>query len=181
MLTKPVASVTDHEERLKSRWMAAMFVALVPLGLLIASIPALLDHNPPWEDPQVRGVLALSAFLSFCYALSRRGYYRASALSALVVATIAILSISLIDNDPGNVVSDASYLVATVLFSSIMLSQRHTAVILVLSVIALLAQPLISPQVSMEGILKGPMSLLLTTYGLIVFGIYLRDAVEKHH
>ncbi|MBK8025764.1 MAG: sensor histidine kinase [Chloroflexi bacterium] len=180
-LTEPTISVVDFETRLKSRWMAAIFVILVPFGIFIAMVPPLVDHRPPWEDPQVQGVFGLSIFLVVCYFLSRRGHYKLSAVTAISTATLTIYSISLIDNDPGNLVSDATYLIAPVVFGSIMLSQKSTVVLLVINMIGLLLQPFLSPQVSMENILKGPLSLLVMTYALVAFGGYLRNVLEKHH
>lgn len=180
-LTEPTGSVVDFETRLKSRWMGAIFVILVPFGNLIAMVPPLIDLRPPWEDPQVQGVFGLSIFLILCYSLSWRGHYKLSAGLAIGAATLTIYGISLIDQDPGNLVSDATYLIATVIFCSIMLSQRSTLVILIINVIGLLLMPLLNPQVNLENILKGPLSLLIMTYALVVFAAYLRNVLEIHH
>ena len=181
LITEPSNSIEDFEVRLKSRWMATIFVILVPFGVIIAMVPTLVDGIPPWQDLKVQTVYGLAIFLLFCYYLSRRGYYRESAIIAISAATIAIYGMSQIDHDPSDLLNDANYLIATLIFSSLMLSQRSTAIILVINVIALLFQPLIFHGLSLADIIKGPLNLLIMIFALVAFGAYLRNALEDYH
>jgi two-component sensor histidine kinase len=156
-------------------------VVLLPFGVLIASIPSIVDGYPPWEDPQVVAVCILSLVLGGCYALARRGRYQLSAFLAILVSGFAIFAISLLDTNPDNIISDIYFLVAAVLFSSSILSPFGTAFIFVLSALAMLLLPVFIPQVHIENVLKNPLSHMITIYALIVFGDRLRTTLEQHH
>lgn len=180
-LTEPSASITDFETRFKSRWMATIIVVFIPLGLVIVSMPALIAGRLPWEDPQVWQAVALFAFLSVSYYFSRCGRYRLSAILAISAATLVIYSISLGAADIADMIRDSTYLTAIVIFSSMMLSLKSTVAILIVNGIGLLLLPLFRPELRLADMVVGPFALLVMTFALVAFGVYLRDALETHH
>ncbi|MBE2272158.1 MAG: hypothetical protein IAE80_28245 [Anaerolinea sp.] len=180
-LTEPAPSVVDFETRLRSRWLAAAFLVLIPLGVIVASIPALVDHNAPWEDRQVWAIAAaLFLVLLANRSLIRRGRYKVAVFMAVVIASVTILAISVMEKDTTNPIDDVTYLLAVVLFTSTLMPQRVTAVVFVCLLTILMLMPLWQPDLSLETILKGPASLMIIAYALTVFGSTLRTRLEHH-
>ena len=180
-LVKPVESITNFEVRIKSRWIASLMVIFIPMALIVVSIPPIVDGDPILEDIQVRAVIGFCSILVTCYILSKRGYYQHATILALVASTAVIYTVSILDGDADNVVKDATFLIATLMFSSIMLSQRITFFVFFSNILGLLMLPFITRLPIMEEIVKEPLSLMITLYILMILNAHLRNLLENYH
>ncbi len=123
-LTEAVPSVTDPETRHHVRFLNSLLVGLLPIGLLVACLPELLDAaQQPLQDNDFIILLAATALWAGSYALAKRGHYLLATITMSVIASAAIVIIVITD---GNC-EDIHYLIIPITLSSVIVSPRATA------------------------------------------------------
>jgi PAS domain S-box-containing protein len=150
---------------------------MVGLGLLSVIGTTLALGDAPLTDPFTWLILAASAALMPAYALSRTRHYPAAAAWTAVLITVTIFAaIALFGAEVLNLLG---YLVLPVLFSSLFLSTRASAAIVMLGVACTLYAPLLVPSASLIFIVSEPLSFFLITSALILMVARQRELLER--
>jgi two-component sensor histidine kinase len=173
----------DAEIRLKSQWVTAVLLCLLPIGLVLAVLPNFIAPltRPLWEHSE----LAVSAILALVfgplYYLSRRGYYKSVASIAVAAGIIAIWISILQDSDLMGKTFDTAMLVMPLLFISVIFSRKATLLVGGAILLSLLPLPLFTSAFSYADIFSGPFNIILVGTGLSIFGASFRGMLERHH
>ena len=173
-LTEPTAQVQGLD-RGNARLLAALLIALLPLGLLSALVPPLL--NPAlrlltdWDF-----IIAIPSILLWlvAYGLSRTRHYRSGALLALVIAAVATFVAAVLEAEYSNL----GFLLIVVLLSSMVLPMRETVWIAAASALGILLLPLLTQQLSLLHVIVAPLAFLLFGSVLVYVATHHRNTME---
>lgn len=135
-------------------------------GYYLASIPG---YQPPWYG---------YVFLVGSYVVNRAGFYRASALSILIMFPVVIF-INIVSGTSSSPVTTIYYLIPGLILAGILLSLKLTILFAVVEAAILLSIPFAAPQsfADFESII-GPLSAFLISAVLVLVSISHRNRVE---
>ena len=174
--SEPDASVVDPERRRRARLLASLLIAFVPLGLLIAAVPALVDRaRASLQDTHFPLVAAAALIWLVAYRLSRTRRYPLAGVLALGAGWVVVFVVAITGGD----YRDIDFLILLVLVSSFLLPLRATALLSALSLVGTLVLPLLTPGVSLADVADNPFSFLLMGSVIILLTTYYRDQLEK--
>jgi hypothetical protein len=139
-LTKPSPAIQDFAEQRQVRLLSSLLVTLISIATLFVIRIAIVNYSG-----MVYVYLALIGVVFALYRLSRTERHKLAAQLMVAVLTIAIFGIvfplSTVDS-----VAILNYLLVGVLFSSILLSARTTAILIILDLLVILLAARIRPE-----------------------------------
>lgn len=156
-----------HKSRLLNIFLLIMIVIFMGVdGYYLASIPG---YQPPWYG---------YVFLVGSYVVNRAGFYRASALSILIMFPVVIF-INIVSGTSSSPVTTIYYLIPGLILAGILLSLKLTILFAVVEAAILLSIPFAAPQsfADFESII-GPLSAFLISAVLVLVSISHRNRVE---
>ena len=171
-LTEPFPQVRAPDERRQARFLAALLVVLMPLGMLSATVQLLLV---PGFAPTFVAIAIALGVLGYAYVLSRTARYRRGA--TLAVGTISLACFSSVTTNPRDVMAPA-FLLLGVLIAKTLLGMRATAIVAALDAAGLLVLHAIHPVRESSQVLGASMFLVIAS-GLILVGAWHRDRLER--
>ena len=177
-LTEPIDSVIGHEARQKARFMAALYVIMLPLGavMLIWGLASASPGNITSDNDFL--VMLPAAFIWLaCYILSKRGKYELATLISVGVAFIGIFLSNVLDTNPA--IAEMSFLIFPILLSSMMLDYRISGILVGLGLFLAAIFPFINSKISFHDVLAGPITFLLIGSAMILISNYHRDRLER--
>ena len=175
-LIEPSSRVTDSIDRRNARLLMVFFIIVTPIALLNASLaPLLKPGDSILLDFDFLVALSATAFWLLAYWLSRQGYYKIAALFAIAVAAIFIFTTTIFDND----LRDIYYLSIVILFSSMVLSHRMTALIAAIFVALILMLPLVMPGIKLSDVVVAQMSFMIIASSGILVAAQHRKKLEN--
>ena len=172
----PLGPIEGEERRINARWLAMVLVLLLPLGLIVAAIRALVDPAPSLA--QERGIVAIAiAFILWIipYFLSRIGRLHMTTLFIVATASIGIFFAAIFSNEP----IDLFYLLLPILFGSVLLPRRIIWALATASTAVMLLIPLFRPEMSFQEHLHDPLGFFLIGVALTLLVSHHRQTLEQ--
>jgi two-component sensor histidine kinase len=182
-VTMPSIATLPYEDRLKSQWLTALLLILMPLGFILSGLTNIVPTpgTPFWNIPGIFPPLICISCLAPFYILIRRGHYQSVAGFAVIVCTAAIFLAIWLDTDLTSKALDCTMLLMPMLFAGIMLGWKAMLVVIASDNLGLLALSLFDPGLPIEFILSGPFNVIILGSALNLLGMRLRDKLERHH
>ncbi len=141
-LTEPSSALKQPDERRRAQLLSATLVLLIPLAIVIVTVPNLAASSTALPEHPHTMIAALSLGAAvMVYLLSRTRYYKTATLLAVMIASTAVLAAAVTDPNP-EYIEVAIYAAVPLLVSSILLSLRTTALVAVLQTLGLMLVPL---------------------------------------
>ncbi|KAA3643192.1 MAG: PAS domain S-box protein [Chloroflexi bacterium] len=177
-LTEPLDSVHGHETRQKARFIATLYVIMLPLGavMMIWGLASAYPGNIITDNDFIVMFPAGLIWLG-TYVLSKRGHFELATLISVGVAFIGIFLGNVLDTNPA--IGEMSFLLFPILLSSLMLDHRITAILVGIALLLAGIFPFINPQVTFYEVLAGPITFLLIGSVMILISNYHRDRLER--
>ena len=177
-LTEPVASIKEPDRRRQARLLASVLVVFAPLGLLLSALSSLADPSMlVSRAPGLWMQRGVAVIWTIAYGLNRTGRYTLAAVLTTGSATVAIFA-SAMPYDTIAKLDFLVYLVVFVLLSSVLLSTQATIILVAADAAAMLLLPVFFPQVTLGGIITGPLNFVLLMSVLVLFVVYHRNQLE---
>ena len=175
-LIEPASHVTDPIDRRNARILMVFFIIVTPIALINASLaPLLMPGESVLLDFDFLVALAATIFWILAYWLSRQGRYKIAALFAIAIAGVFIFTTTIFDND----LRDIYYLAVVILFSSMVLSQRMTALVSGVFIGLILLLPLIMPEVQFRDVIVAQASFMIIASSGILVATQHREKLER--
>ncbi|MBI5651882.1 MAG: GAF domain-containing protein [Chloroflexi bacterium] len=179
-LTEPSALVREPDQKRQARLLAALFILIIPIGLIRAALPNLLEpaRGTIWILPEFQAMVAVSVFVLIAYGLTRTRYYALAAVGLIVLSTVAIF-FAMLPLAASAKFAGFYYLVLPVLFASIFFSARLACVVGVIDLCGIGLMPFFFPQLPADDLYLGPFSFVVITSLIILLMTYYRNLVER--
>ena len=144
-LIKPSPAVINRLDRRQASLLAALLLGLLVMGTVWGVTWEIghRDQNGISSDTVITDVSIV--VLALLYALSRTAYFRATARLSIAMISIATFLSAIPDHHDATDSNLLVYLLLPVLFSSIILSVRATALLILVQTVGLLIYPYVFP------------------------------------
>lgn len=165
-------------ERFQAKLLTSLILAIAALALVAIAASALVDGTSLWATQNALITLVLFVLpLVFVYGISRTQHYRMAAWGFIFFNCLVIFSIALPD-DASNDTNLLTYLVVSLLFSSIFLAFRGTLLLGMVISVGLLIFELFVPEAHFSWSWDSPLNFVLLCVVLILVIAYHRDQLE---
>jgi signal transduction histidine kinase/PAS domain-containing protein len=170
-LTQPDSSIEDIGNQYQARLLAGLLISFIPLGLI--SILIQLFIVPGFE--KIFPILLGAVFvLTVAYFLSRSKYYIFGAIITVLIPSAAIFLNLAVDPSP---TISITFLILSVLLSSVLLTWRWTVILVIINLLITIAIILINPQMEIEKFAPS-LGLVVISSGLILVFTQYRNSLE---
>ncbi len=161
-LTRPSEHIVEEEARRRARFLAAVMVLVLPLGVTVSmAAEAAQPGNTPPAEAMLR--LGANATILAAYLLSRSRHYRAAAALGVSIALFGSWLNALVDPDMVRVAALLDFSVTGVLLCAVVFPMRVTAPVSVLNVGMAIAVLAFRPEVAAIDIVVILATLILLT------------------
>ncbi len=168
-LAHPAASIQHPEEQHRASLLAQSLLIVISFFLIPETFRLVSSDSGP--SALFYGFIPLV----FAYIFSRTRYYRFGILIAIVVFTLLPLSSLLLRViEPAETITAVIWIIPTLIFGSLLLSQRQTYILVIVNVLAVLAIPLLVPGVTFDT-LAYPLGFVLVVIILLNVAINTRQ------
>ncbi len=176
-LSQPVATVQGAERRRQSYLLAALVLVMIPCIILTVSAWVVVTRTPLTTNAEASiGLLAALALL-VPYALARQGRFELGAGIAVVVLALALYGAA-VPTMSQSELRLLMWLIIPIFITSVFLSLRATLIVFIAICAAMLAFPLLVPDVPLQAVLPGPLGFIVFMSSLIVLFTIHRNALE---
>jgi PAS domain S-box-containing protein len=179
-LTEPAALIREPDQKRQARLLAILFLMLLPIGIVRAALPALIDpaRGTAWQLFEFRVIALVSFFVFFAYALTRTRFYSIAAVGIIVLSSIAIFA-AMVPLSSTAKFAGFYYLILPVLFASIFFSARLAFVVALIDLAGITLVPFFSPAVPVDDLYLGPFSFVAIMSLVILLATYYRNRIER--
>ncbi len=180
-LTQPSAELQQPEQRRQAQFLAALLLVLVPIAIASMLIADVFTNCS--ATAKCSGVpFTLIGLLvgAIAYWMSRTRHYGKAAFLIICVAFVLII-VWIAMRENGAKEGTILFLLVPVLLSSILLSLRSTAIILVMDLVALFVIAAIRPDIISLGVLSASSRYLAITGTLTLLAMGFRNQIALDH
>ncbi|MGD8625563.1 MAG: ATP-binding protein [Anaerolineae bacterium] len=176
LVTAPSLALQETDERRQARLLAGLLFCLIVLAVAGEVATQLLSSAP--ESTESVAIWSGITILCVAYILSRSRHYRAAA-GLTIGATIVTVTVGAATPNQGPAQpAFLTYLLPSILLSSIFFSLRATILVGLIDVAAMLIVPFLNPQISLADVVAGPLSYVIILAALFLLANHHRNLLE---
>ncbi|HNB53234.1 MAG TPA: HD domain-containing phosphohydrolase [Anaerolineales bacterium] len=177
LLTDPHPEIRGRDQRRMATLLSALLLGLICSAVFAEAIATALIA---WEEEYTgyRQTIVVVIFLILAYGVSRTKHYQRAAFLAIIVSVFGVFASTLAE-PRGALGGLLDYLVIPIFLGSMFLNRRETIIITGFIVVGLLLLPAITPIITMDLILIGPLSYVLIITSLVFLSGYTRNLLEN--
>lgn len=176
-LTDPHPEIRERDQRRMATLLSALLIGLITSAIFAEIIATALIA---WKEEYTgyRQTIVVVILLAFAYWISRTKHYQFAAFLTIMISILGVFASTLAE-PKGALGGLMDYLVLPILLGSMFLNRRQMAFVVVFIIGGLLLIPFLTPIISMDLILIGPMSFVIIMTVLVFLTGYTRNLLEK--
>jgi PAS domain S-box-containing protein len=178
-LTTPTITLKDTDERIRSRFLAQLFLLVSLVMIVVLTLRYILWPNVPNVGMRLAVTWIGGVLLLVSYIAVHKGYTTVAGVVLVIQTTILILTFALLTVTLSAYQSTLTFLVLIIFFSSQFYSIHFTLLVAVFHLLVMLSFPLIIPFLALDKMLKGPISFYLVSTALAIVFSYYRSRIEE--
>ncbi|GEM_PF-4433792 len=169
--TEPLIEIEDPKRAFISKWLASVFITVLPIGVSVSILPDLIaDGQAMLQNGETLSIIISLVLLCGCYFLFRIGRYELAMLIATTVASLLIFYVSAKGDD----LDDLVFLLMPIIVLSVLLPRQIVFAVIFIDVLFWL---ILASVVQVE--LGTSFTSFLVGSMLTIFIAFHRDAIEK--
>ena len=162
-LTVPAITVKDTDERIRSRFLAQLFLLVSLVITVVLTLRFVLLPDVPNIELRLIVTWITGALLLVSYAAIRKGYMTIAGVVLVIHSTLLVLALAALSVSLSAYQSTLTFLVVVILFTSQFYSIRFTLVVAIFHLLILTVLPSILPFLTFIQMMKGPIAFYLVT------------------
>jgi putative nucleotidyltransferase with HDIG domain len=175
-LIEPSPQITGSDQRRQAALLSSFLVITILLASVVETITMVWIDQPEYTG--YRQTLIAVILLMVIYAISRTEHIRLAAVLAVTVASLAIFLTGLAQ--PTGILGGLlDFMILPLWLASLYLSMRALLGLILVTILAFLAIPWLSPTVSLSHVLVGPFSFILATSVMLAVFTRHRNQLER--
>ncbi len=175
-LSKPTREIENYEHRINAQALFKIILILIPFGFTATIMVPIIRYSGSFlRDSDFRLAAFGTIFWVLAMIIARQGNYRLASWISTIIACLVIYASTFYDPQ----LKDLDFLFFPLFFSSIFLSTKETAYLLILNLMGIFIFSWLKGDVTPIQITR-TLSFVLTGSVLLYFGSNHRDTLETH-
>ncbi len=177
-LTTPAITVKDMDERIRSRFLAQLFLLVSLIITIVLTLRFILLPDVPNIELRLIVTWMTGGLLLVSYTAVRKGYTIIAGMVLVVQSTVLVFALAVLGVTLAAYQSTLTFLVLIILFTSQFYTIRFTWMVAAVHLLIMLLLPSIIPFLTLEQMLKGPIAFYLVTVAVAMVFSYYRFRIE---